>query len=182
MKDEYGEFPDNDLTKVVELMAAGHTHDGYSDRHVSIQWTNGDACGQAVTQIVQLTGQAGNYAYYAPFAERSLPALREKDTIFTLGQYTHAERDRILVLANTAAFEPKSVVNSCRTWTRDILNAIVAESLLSQEKFDEMDTGVPLLKRKPEASLTIKPQWTCPRQATVKCISYIKSWVLTQFD
>ena len=46
MKDEYNEFPDNDSTKVVELMV-GHTHDGYSDRHVLIQWTS-----REVTQIV----------------------------------------------------------------------------------------------------------------------------------
>ena len=63
----YDAYSDNDIDKEVFLQAAGLS---YSDRHVLIWWSN--ACTPVPTghaaQAIQLTGQAGNYSYYAPVA------------------------------------------------------------------------------------------------------------------
>jgi hypothetical protein len=67
-----------------------------------------------------------------------------------LGEFTRAQRNRILELARKVKFERKSVVNSCRVWTRDLLEAMVEERLIGQAMFEDVDEKVPLLRRKPE--------------------------------
>ncbi|KAF9078529.1 hypothetical protein BDP27DRAFT_1309719 [Rhodocollybia butyracea] len=152
LNDIYNDYPDNTSTKVVELQAADRSYPGYGDRYVLLQWSNGkDAEGDEVTQIIQLSGMAGNYAYYYPLAKKQVAGSRIENTIFPLGNFTCAERERILALADSTTFEKTSVVNSCRTWTRDLLMAMVNENLLSMTTFNEIDEQVPLLKRQPEA-------------------------------
>ncbi|THH32389.1 hypothetical protein EUX98_g1812 [Antrodiella citrinella] len=143
--DVYDSFPDDDKVKIVQLQAAGLSYSGVGDRHVVIQWYNATN----VTQLIQLSGNPGNYAFYSPWG-RSEPAFKLNDTFYTLGEFTRAQRDIILVLADAVRFEKSSTVNSCRTWTRDLLEAMVQDGLLSQEIFDKIDQEVPLLKRRPE--------------------------------
>ncbi|KAJ7595693.1 hypothetical protein C8J56DRAFT_1042777 [Mycena floridula] len=103
-----------------------------------------------VTQIIQLSGMPGNYAYYWPLANKRVAKDWTSNTILALGLFTREQRDRILALADQIVFERTSVANSCRTWTRDLLEVTVKEDLLSESTFDEIDSKVPLLKRKPE--------------------------------
>src|ERR1700761_72531 len=70
MKSVHAEYPDNDEVKEVVLEAVGLSYSGLGDRHVLIMWLNAVTVNQIpVTQITQLTGQAGNYQYYAPLTK-----------------------------------------------------------------------------------------------------------------
>ncbi|KIJ22500.1 hypothetical protein M422DRAFT_786429, partial [Sphaerobolus stellatus SS14] len=64
----YGDqYPDNNDSKEIFLQSNGLEHAGDGDRHVLILWLNGqDAQGNGYTQILQLTGGPGNYAFYHP--------------------------------------------------------------------------------------------------------------------
>ncbi|EIM79902.1 uncharacterized protein STEHIDRAFT_172902 [Stereum hirsutum FP-91666 SS1] len=151
MGDIYSEYPDNDTMKTIQLCADGLSYPGFGDRHVLLQWENGPSKeGGSVIQIIQLSGMPGNYAYYAPFAKAGLDGALTTHTFISLGQFTRAQRDRILELANAVVFERTSVVNSCRTWTRDLLMAMVDEGLLERSLFEEIDETIPLLKRQAE--------------------------------
>jgi hypothetical protein len=62
----------DDSMKEVILHAQDLTYSGVGDRHVLLQWIINAATETGVvteTQIVQLTGQSGNYSYYVPVAK-----------------------------------------------------------------------------------------------------------------
>ncbi|KIJ22696.1 hypothetical protein M422DRAFT_276843, partial [Sphaerobolus stellatus SS14] len=108
------------------------------------------AQGNGYTQILQLTGGPGNYAFYHPSVNAQSAISLAANTFYNLGTFTRAQRDQIIALALAVKFEKTSHVNSCRTWTRDLLEAMVNVNLISQDKFGEIDQGVPLKKRVPE--------------------------------
>ncbi|KAF9512263.1 hypothetical protein BS47DRAFT_1088570 [Hydnum rufescens UP504] len=150
--DVYPQHPDDNTVKEVRLQAAGMSYPGYGDRHVLLEWTNRvDDKGQIVTQILQLTGQSGNYSYYAPVAKYRSASSRERNAFYSLGSFTRVQRDQILMLAKSVQFSKSSTTNGCRVWTRDLLEAMVEAKLISVAKFKEFDEGVPLVKRVAEA-------------------------------
>ncbi|KAH9854127.1 hypothetical protein C2E23DRAFT_902485 [Lenzites betulinus] len=70
---------------------------------------------------------------------------------YHLEDFTRArQRDRIVEIARGLDFNMKSRVNSCRTLTRLLFVAMIAEGLLTQETFDVIDKDVPLRKLLPE--------------------------------
>ncbi|KAI0079415.1 hypothetical protein K474DRAFT_1673436 [Panus rudis PR-1116 ss-1] len=121
------QYPDDNSSKEVFLQAAGLEHAGDGDRHVLLRWIN------AVDIVKKQSIQS-----------------RQSNTFYSLGTFTRAQRDQIIALAKAVKYDKKSRVNSCRTWTRDLLEAMVNAGLISQAKFDEIDQGVPLKKRVPE--------------------------------
>ncbi len=149
MTSVYDTYPDDDSVKEVTLHAHGLTYSGVGDRHVLIQWNNATTETGPVMQIVQLTGQSGNYSYYVPVAKLEESMLISQP--FSLGEFSRAQRDEILNLASQVVFSKTSTTNGCRVWTRDLLVAMVKTRLISQAKFDEIDVGVPLVKRVADA-------------------------------
>lgn len=151
--DVYDQFPDDDSDKIVMFQADdlgfGSDYTGsLTDRHVLFYWSNGvDSQGVAVSQLIQLTGNPGNYAYYSPVARKRSPSTFTNNQQLELGTYTRVQRDKILQLASETKFYRKSVTNSCRTWTRDLLESMVNNGLLTQSTFDYLDQNVPLRKR-----------------------------------
>jgi hypothetical protein len=111
------------------------------DRHVLLQWNNATTEMGLVTQIVQLTGQSGNYSYYVPVAQLCSTQSMLNNQLFSLGEFSRAQRDEILDLARQVVYSKTSTTNGCRVWTRDLLVAMVQASLISQAKFDEIDAG-----------------------------------------
>ena len=161
MLSRHEDYPDDEETKDVYLQAHGLAeYPGFGDRHVLIHWrnrragsaadTDHDDNGVVLLQVIQLTGQAGNYSYYAPVVLAFSQSEVTSHTQYHLGQYTRAQRDEILKIAETIKYERRSVVNGCRVWTRDLLMEMVARGLLREDKFEEVDTGVPLVKRRNE--------------------------------
>ena len=55
--------------KDVYLHAAGKTYSGVGDLHVLILWWDAIDKHVPVSQVVQLTGQAGSYQFYAPITK-----------------------------------------------------------------------------------------------------------------
>ncbi|KAH9855222.1 hypothetical protein C2E23DRAFT_611986 [Lenzites betulinus] len=145
--------PDDDSTKSVFLQADGKTTATTGDRHVLLCWINYQDEEKTVTQILQLSGGPGNYSFHNPVVKYQSQQSYETNTFYTLGDYTRAQRDRIVEIARGLDFNMKTRVNSCRTWTRQLFVAMMAEGLLSQEIFDKIDKDVPL--RKPEAEASI---------------------------
>lgn len=144
MQSVYDSFPDDDSTKEVYFQAAGLTYSEISDRHVLLRWLNDELTEDVpITQVVQLTGQPGNYNYYAPVVVRSREP-RTANLQITLGRFSRAQRDQILQLAMDVKFEKKFTVNSCRIWTRDLLEAMVGRGLISGDLFTDIDGEVPL--------------------------------------
>lgn len=149
----YATHPDDDRVKMVALRAAGTAYTGIGDRHVLIHWVNSaDDANTAVVQILQLSGGVGSYRFFHPYAEVQSTKAKEGNTFYVLGEYTRAQRDRIIALATAVKYDKRSRVNSCRTWTRDLLEEMVKEDLLSQERFEEIDEGVPLRRRAAEVT------------------------------
>ena len=151
MTSVYDTYPDDDSVKEVTLHARGLTYSGVGDRHVLLQWNNATTGKGPVTQIVQLTGQSGNYSYYVPVAKYRSEESMLANQLFSLGEFSRAQRDEILDLAHQVVFSKTSTTNGCRVWTRDLLVAMVKTRLISQAKFDEIDVGVPLVKRVADA-------------------------------
>jgi hypothetical protein len=147
----YDTYPDDDSAKEVILHALGLTYSGVGDRHVLIQWNNATTEVGLVTQMVQLTGQSGNYSYYVPVAKLRSAQTLLNNQLFSLGEFSRAQRDKILDLARQVVFSKTSTTNGCRVWTRDLLVAMVQAHLISQVKFNEIDAGVPLVKRVADA-------------------------------
>jgi hypothetical protein len=161
MMSKYDDFPDDQDEKDVYLQAHGLAeYPGRGDRHVLIHWTNKkrtDTVAEStlsedgvVLQVIQLTGQAGNYSYYVPVAQILSQKEISNHTQFLLGRYTRAERDEILNIAKGLKYDRRSVVNGCRVWTRDLLLEMVTREMLSKERFEEVDERIPLVKRRPE--------------------------------
>lgn len=150
----YGDkYPDDDSTKEIVLQADGLVAINPDDRHVLLHWINGtDAEGRHYTQILHLTGGPGNYSFYTPQVKMHSKESREANACYVLGQYTRAQRDEIISLAKAVGFDRKSRLNSCRTWMRDVLEAMVGADLLSKAEFNKIDVGVPLKKRVTETS------------------------------
>lgn len=144
-------YPDDDSTKNVYLQADRLQYVGYGDRHVLIWWSNGTHVDDSapVEQCLQLTGQAGSYAYYHPVVQKRGDSS-DSHQQFLLGTFSRAQRDKIISLADSVVFSKSSTVNSCRTWTRDLLEAMVEAQLMTTEQFRVVDEGVPLKERVPE--------------------------------
>ncbi|KAF8189411.1 hypothetical protein BJ912DRAFT_903566 [Pholiota molesta] len=151
----YDTYPDDQSTKQVFIQAANLSYSGLGDRHVLVWWSNGvDATSDTlmlVRQVIQLTGQPGNYSYFYPVAISHSPEVINENLQASLGEFTRDQRDQIIILSKAIAFEKKSIANTCRVWTRDLLAAMVTAGLLSQERFHEIDTAIPLVRRRPEA-------------------------------
>ena len=143
----YDVHPDDDSMKEVTLHAKGLTYSGMGDRHVLLQWNNATTEIGPVMQIIQLTGQSGNYSYYVPVAQVCSEEFMINNQLFSLGEFSRAQRDEILDLARQVVFSKTSTTNGCRVWTRDLLVAMVQANIISQSKFNEIDVGVPLVKR-----------------------------------
>jgi hypothetical protein len=146
------QYPDNDETKEIFLQADGLEISDPEDRHVLLHWVNGndDETGSRYMQIVHLTGGPGNYHFHPEQVKKHSDDSLEKNTSYNLGCYGRAQRDQVLKLAKAVGFNPKSRVNSCRTWTRDLLLEMVNNDLLPLETFNLVDKGVPLKERVPE--------------------------------
>ncbi|KAF7793932.1 hypothetical protein EIP86_005054 [Pleurotus ostreatoroseus] len=150
-----GVYPDDATVKQVYLQADGKINATLSDRHVLLGWVNhieqDETSGvMTVTQIVQLSGGPGNYAFHTPTVKQQSASFHERNTFYPLGNFTRAQRDRIIEIARGLNFNMKTRVNSCRTWTYMLCVAMIAEGLLSQETFDYIDKDVPLRKPEPE--------------------------------
>ncbi|EKM77847.1 hypothetical protein AGABI1DRAFT_130120 [Agaricus bisporus var. burnettii JB137-S8] len=154
MNNIHDKYPDNDKMKHVFIQADNKAYPGYGDRHVLLWWSNSndeDNDSNFVTQVIQLTGQAGNYNYYAPVVKPRSPTSTARHLQIDLGNFTREERDKILDLAKRVQFNKKSTVNGCRVWTRDLLESMVNQGLITKAKFESIDAEIPLMKRKEEA-------------------------------
>ena len=83
----YNMYPDNNSVKEVILHARGLTYSGMGDCHVLLQWNNATTEMGLVTQIVQLTGQSGNYSYYVPVAKLRSAQTMLNNQLFSLGKF-----------------------------------------------------------------------------------------------
>jgi hypothetical protein len=141
------QYPDNDETKEIFLQADDLEISDPDDRHVLLHWLNGNDETGRYTQIIHLTGGPGNYQFHP---EQIKKHSDEENTFYNLGSYGRAQRVQIVKLAKAVKFSPKSRVNNCQTWMRDLLLAMVNNDLLPSETFNQVDKGVPLKERVPE--------------------------------
>ncbi|KZV77288.1 hypothetical protein PENSPDRAFT_621678 [Peniophora sp. CONT] len=144
-------FRDNMDDKVVYLQSAGRDADYRGgERHAFLFWdmSKPNMPGLEVQRMVHLTGAYGDWAM-AIETKRRRPDYKVKNEVRALGMFTRAQRDRILMHARTVDFEPRSRVNSCRTWLRDLLKLLVGDAYLpfTRAQFDVLDAAVPLLRR-----------------------------------
>lgn len=151
-------FPDNADDKVLYLEAAGHTTDyqargATGDRHVVICWDNSRrGIPLDVSQMVHLKGSPGEW-YLELAVRQQRPGSAAANTRYLLGTFTRAQRDHVLDIAHGIEFNENSRVNTCRAWTRDLLEVMADDPTLplSRQQFEEIDCDVPLLRRVPEA-------------------------------
>ncbi|THV06684.1 hypothetical protein K435DRAFT_743149 [Dendrothele bispora CBS 962.96] len=147
----YTFIPDDQTEKDVYLQAHGTKFDG-RERHVVIHWKNGTLGDSPVTQLVQLSGIRGKYAYdsLTPMAKIRNSATMDSHTQYYLGSFSREERQILLQLAGNVEYESTSTINGCRVWMRDLLSAMVGRDLISEETFDDIAENVPLPERRDE--------------------------------
>lgn len=144
-------YPDNDEIKEIFLEADGLEMSDPDDRHVLLYWKNGnDETGNRYARIIHLTGGPGNYQFISEQVKAESQASLERNTAYSFGSYSRAQREQIVALAKAVEFDRKSRVNNCQTWMHDLLLAMVSDNLLPLEKFNKVDKEVPLKKRVPE--------------------------------
>ncbi|KIK47579.1 hypothetical protein CY34DRAFT_208777, partial [Suillus luteus UH-Slu-Lm8-n1] len=68
----------DDIKEVLLHVTGFETH---FDRLVLLQWLNSTKDDAPVTQIVQLTGQAGNYDHYAPVVVAQIPPFEIRSSL-----------------------------------------------------------------------------------------------------
>ncbi|KAI3615626.1 hypothetical protein WG66_011822 [Moniliophthora roreri] len=112
-------------------------------------WSNGqlanDGLKTSVTQVVQLTGGPGSYHYFAPVCKiRNIQSLESDNTRWCIGDFSRAQRDRLLQLAAKINFLKTSIVNDCQVWLRELLEAMKDEGLLDEGLFEQIDKAVHL--------------------------------------
>ena len=88
----YDVHPDDDSMKEVTLHAKGLTYSGMGDRHVLLQWNNATTEIGPVMQIIQLTGQSGNYSYYVSCASLFRRIYDQQPAFFSRGVLASPER------------------------------------------------------------------------------------------
>ncbi|ESK95592.1 hypothetical protein Moror_12666 [Moniliophthora roreri MCA 2997] len=135
--------------KKVYVQAQGWALDSFGERHVLIDWSNGqlanDGLKTSVTQVVQLTGGPGSYHYFAPVCKiRNIQSLESDNTRWCIGDFSRAQRDRLLQLAAKINFLKTSIVNDCQVWLRELLEAMKDEGLLDEGLFEQIDKAVHL--------------------------------------
>ncbi|THH07839.1 hypothetical protein EW146_g9187 [Bondarzewia mesenterica] len=147
-------YPDNNDTKEVFLQASGKNYSGTGQRHVLLCWENLHDQRNFVMQVIQLIGIPGAYQWENVAKFRNKRTFLSGNDVYPMGSFTRDQRDRIIELAGMVEFESTSTVNTCRVWMRDLLEAMMNDATvsLSQIKFNEIDKGVPLLKRQPEVA------------------------------
>lgn len=141
-------------SKVVYIQSAGRDadfHDG--ERHLLIFWdvSKRDLPGFEVARIVHLTVGAHGVWELTIEAKRRYAEDWDGNEIWPLGRFTRAQRDRLLTHAREAVFDPRSRVNPCRTWMRDLLKLMVNDEIdktLTRAQFDALDVSIPLRRRK----------------------------------
>ncbi|EJU00280.1 hypothetical protein DACRYDRAFT_109019 [Dacryopinax primogenitus] len=111
-----------------------HADTGY---HVYMVWEMGhirqeDGICRRVERRVHLTGNAGNYAYFADDI-RAAGNISAEHHFIIFGTFTPEQRQRILWLAENVDFSPRWTVNTCRTWMWRLLTSMVAHGLISDE-------------------------------------------------
>ena len=145
-------YPDDNAEKEVLLQAYGLDKAGEgADRHVLIYWINGENEDTLFMQLVQLSGGIGNYNFYTPCVQAQSKEFHRCNASYPLGMLTRAQRDQIIELAKGTGYERTSTLNSCRTWTRDLLEKMVEVGMISESQFERIDKDVPLKRRVPEA-------------------------------
>ena len=68
----------------------GLTYIGVGDRHVLLQWNNATTEMGPLMQIIQLTGQSGNFSYYVPIAQVCSEESMINNQHFFLGEFSKA--------------------------------------------------------------------------------------------
>ncbi|CAL1711841.1 unnamed protein product [Somion occarium] len=140
-------YPDNNSTKELFLQAGGRKASDVP-RHVLLFWWNNQSSN--MREIVQLKGISGRYTYDHR-VQMSSPTSEMNNERWSLGMATRAARNRIIEIAAAVPFNPRSTVNDCRVWMRLLLEAMVQEHIITQEKFDEIDrVQIPLPRPAPE--------------------------------
>ncbi|THH15670.1 hypothetical protein EW146_g4840 [Bondarzewia mesenterica] len=147
-------YLDNNDKKEVFLQASGKNYSGTGQRHVLLCWKNLHDHRNLVMQIIQWIGIPGAYQWQNVARFRNMYTFISGNDIYPLGFFTRGQRDRIIELAGMVEFDRTSTVNTCRVWMRDLLEAMTNDAVvsLSQIKFNEINKGVPLLKRQTEVA------------------------------
>ena len=150
-------FPDNASDKELYLQATGLTKDyqargGTGDRHVVLCWDNTRAgIPIDVSQMIHLKGSPGEWHLEIAVKQQAVGVKKENER-YSLGMFSRKQRERVVELARGVVFDERSRVNTCRVWTRDLLEAMAEDGMIpfGREKFEEIDGDVPLLRRKAE--------------------------------
>ncbi|EIN12429.1 hypothetical protein PUNSTDRAFT_42049 [Punctularia strigosozonata HHB-11173 SS5] len=149
-------FQDDNSLKKVFIQGALRNKDFANadvDRHVHLFWFNEDTPEITVIEILHLSGSWGSLQF--EHAKRSRRAdFDVVNETYLLGYFTRAQRDQICKLAKDVQYNPKSHVNGCRVWMRDLLDAMMKDALVKASPLAiehiTSSTRIPLPFRRPE--------------------------------
>jgi hypothetical protein len=145
----YEACPDDDSDKMVYVQASGSSYNG-SNRHVLLWWSNGihPRTKVPVDQIIQLTGEPNDCAYYDPFAQQRPPGANRANLQIKLGEFSREERDQIRRFAKDRLHHSclwTSTADPSLVWFEGLLWAMVGAALITRPQFEDVARRVPLL-------------------------------------
>jgi len=150
MGDVYAKYPDDDSTKEVFFHKDQSGSEEF-EKHVLFTWYNSrDNPTSPVTQIVQLTGNPGAYAFYHPLAKlRRLESLERYES-WSLGMLTRPQRELLAQLADQIPFNMKSRLNNCQVWSRYLLDYALRNEIIAKDAYDKIMSEAALKPESPE--------------------------------
>lgn len=138
MNNQYNAFPDDNSDKEVVFQKDSRGVVEF-EKHVLFNWYNGqDAKGNPVSQIVQLTGNPGAYAFYHPLAKLRNQASLQLYITWSLGVLTRPQRELLVQLASQIEFDMKGTTNNCQVWSADLLYAAYWNRIITNEVYERV--------------------------------------------
>ncbi|KAH7912851.1 hypothetical protein BJ138DRAFT_1147316 [Hygrophoropsis aurantiaca] len=140
-------YPDNRENKDVFLQASGPSarSDPTLPRHVLIYWVNATLPnGDQIYDTTQLEKHGNYFQYHYPNVVKVDHAEKGLNQTFFLGKFTSQQREDILDLASEVEFQPTSLTEGSRVWTRKLLAKMEGEGLIGRELYAQILQEVPL--------------------------------------
>lgn len=135
----YNSYPDNNDIKEVSFYI--DTKGVGRSRHCYIGWSNGvSRQGKQIHQQIHLLGCPGRYMFYPRMAgELSIASVTYKRK-YVIDMFTRETRDRIIDMAITIKYDPRSRTMNCQDWICSLLVNLLQTGIIRESTYTDVSS------------------------------------------